>query len=107
MSNALEQKEVTIDDKVYVLVAFPATVGLEIQMEMQNLQSQGIAMSAAVIEKAISNGAFLASAKFTKALIDKHFSRRYKQMMELFFAILDFNFGSAEDPNEQSDTSGQ
>jgi len=108
MSNVLEQKEVTIDGKLYTLTAFPATLGLEIQMDMMNLQSEGKQASSAVVEKAITNGAYLASAKLTKALIDKHFSRRYGQMMELFMAIMEFNFGAGEEgPNEQSDTSEQ
>lgn len=108
MSNVLEQKEVTIDGKIYILSAFPATTGLEIQMEMMDLQSQGRAFSASVVEKAITNGAYLGSAKLDKKLIDKHFSRKYNQMMELFAAICEFNFGSGEDgPNDQSDTSEQ
>jgi hypothetical protein len=108
MSNVLEQKEVTIDDRIYILTAFPATVGLEIQMEMMDLQTEGRSFSAAVVEKAITNGAYLGSAKLDKKLIDKHFARKYDQMMQLFAAICEFNFGAGEDgPNEQSDTSGQ
>lgn len=108
MSNIIEQKEVTIDGKIYILTAFPATLGLEIQMEMINLQMQGLTYTSSLVEKAITNGASLASAKLTKALIDKHFSRRYNQMMELFAAIVEFNFGSGEEgPNERSDTSDQ
>lgn len=108
MSNVLEQKEVEIDGKLYILHAFPATLGLEIQMDLMNLQSQGLSVSASVVEKAITNGAYLASAKLTKALIDKHFSRKYNQMMELFAAIIEFNFGAGEEgPNGQSDTSEQ
>ncbi len=105
MSNALEQKEVQIGGKTYILVAFPATLGLEIQMELMNLQSQGIQASASVVEKAITNGAYLASAKLDKKLIDKHFARKYNDMMELFGKIMEFNFGGDEDPNAQSDTS--
>lgn len=107
MSNVLEQKEVTIGGKLYILTAFPATLGLEIQMDMMNLQAEGRQASAAVVEKALTNGATLASAKLTKALIDKNFSRKYGEMMELFMAIVEFNFGGDEGPNEQSDTSDQ
>lgn len=107
---SLETKEVTIDGKIYILTAFPATLGLEIQMEMVNLQTQGMAVSASLIEKAISNGACLASAKLDKKLIDKHFARRYQQMMELFYAVMGFNFGDEAgegSPNAESDTSEQ
>jgi hypothetical protein len=108
MSNVLEQKEVTVGGKLYILTAFPATLGLEIQMDLMNLQAQGIQVSASVVEKAITNGASLASAKITKALMDKHFARKYGEMMELFTAIIEFNFGAGEEgPNDQSDTSDQ
>lgn len=103
--NALEQKQVTIGEKLYILTAFPATLGLEIQMEMANLETQGLVFSASLIEKAITNGASLASARMDKKLIDKHFSRKYKEMMELFYAIIEFNFGGDSDPNVESDTS--
>lgn len=104
---SLEQKEVSIGGRVYILQAFPATLGLEIQMDLMNLQTMGQAVSASVVEKAITNGAFLGSAKMDKKTIDKHFSRKYGEMMELFSAIIAFNFGDEEDPNADSDTSDQ
>jgi len=106
MSITLEQKEVTIGGKIYILQAFTTSLGLEIQNELIGLEQRGESFSASLIEKAVLNGAYIGSAKITKELFNKHFSRKYKDLMELFQQILVFNYGEGEEgPNAESDTS--
>lgn len=106
MSITLEQKEVTIGEKIYILQAFPTSLGLEVQNELAMLQANGEPITGSLIEKAVTNGAYIGSAKISKELFNKHFSRKYKDLMDLFQAILVFNYGEAEEgPNAESDTS--
>lgn len=105
--NMLEQKEVTVGGKLYILTALPAEYGLDMQMKLQNMAAIGQPPSAEMIKATICKGASLASAKITSELFDKHFARKYGAMLELFAEICKFNFEEDEGPNGESDTSDQ
>lgn len=105
--NLLEQKEVSIGGKLYILTAVPTDFGLEVQIELQSLLSNGLPPTADLIERVVCKGATLGSAPITKQTFNKHFARKYGVLMELFSEICKFNFEDEDSPNVESDTPGQ
>lgn len=108
--DTLEQKEEKVGDVLYILTAFPTMIGLEIQSEIMACTVAGLPFPPTLIKKAVCQGATIGSARIDDKKFDKHFSKKYQELMELFYKILAFNFGGVEDeesPNEESDTSAQ
>lgn len=117
MISAPQQKQVTIGSHNYILKPFNALFGLKMMNEIQKAMSkakgetegegsgvQGYDFSPEQIKEAIVAGVeSVDNSAFTAAKFDKHFVRKYKDIYELFGAVLAFNFDGMDgesDPNE-------
>lgn len=87
-----------MEDRLYVLTQLPATKGLEVQLKLDS----GV-FSADLVREVVSMSTYLGSVKLEGKRYEEHFAGRYKHLMELFNAILDFNFGEnfPEDVSEE------
>jgi hypothetical protein len=103
------QKELTLGESKYMLVAFPAMTGLTILNEVMKVigSTDGSEFKPEFIRIVIMKGSQLNTIAWTEKRFDDHFKKKYKEMYQLFQEILDFNFDLkaestevAEDPNE-------
>lgn len=85
-----EEKEVVINDTKYDVKALPAIKGLQLMTELEKAGSMPPPdlVRAVVLESVTVN-----SIQPTDEWFNKHFSRNYKELYELFSEIVDFNFG--------------
>lgn len=100
---ALETKEVTIDDNLYIITAMSATDGMEFFSQAQGLLSSGM-IPARQMKELIIKYVKIGSKKFDEKSYDIHFSRKYDRLNELFASVMEFNFGEM-DPNAGEDDS--
>ena len=105
--NVADQKEIKIGDSTYILTAFPAMFGIDVQLQLLQLNQAGIPYSTDLVEKVVTKGATLGSLALTKQKIDSHFRKKLPELLKLFEEILVFNFGDGDEnsPNGESDTS--
>lgn len=105
---ALETKIISVDgykdkDGVrpfdYTVTKLPAKKGLEVQLKLMDEN-----MSADFVQDVICSSVALGSVKMTSAKFDDHFSGKYGHLMNVYNAVLEFNFdenftesGSVED----------
>jgi hypothetical protein len=82
----------------YTVTKLPAKKGLEVQLRLQD------PWTADFIQDVVCSSVALGSVKMTGAKFDDHFSGKYGHLMDLYTAIIEFNFdenftenGTAED----------
>lgn len=92
MDNTIE-----IGGTTYVLKMFPTMTGLGL---ISKLEKSGFTDE--VILEVITKGAGIGSVNIDRKKFDEHFRGKYKELMELFAAVLKFNnlFPEAEDGEE-------
>lgn len=106
----LEQKTVEVGDKEYLIQAFPAKYGLTVMEEM--MSGDGNFSTTRMVD-IICRSVTYRNKLFTEQTFGVHFSRKYKEIVELFNEVLVFNFGEESDipldseSSERSDTSGE
>ena len=100
MIQTLEQKEVQVGDDVYLLEAFPAKFGLTIMEEMLKGENFSTSRMVDILLRSVSYQGRL----FTEQTFNKHFSRKYKEVAELFNEVLVFNFGETLDNPLEDET---
>lgn len=94
MLDLLEQKEVVVGGEKYLITALGALKGLEYAPKLNGADNKFIAQ---LIMETVSHG----NMPLTGDKFDKHFSRRYESIYNLFEEILEFNWGvGTENPNE-------
>lgn len=93
---ALENKFVTIEgyktkDEVksveYIFTKFPATKGLDIQFKLRDDM-----ITPAFIKDVICSSVQLGSNKMSGDKFDEYFSGRYNHLMDVYNAVLEYNF---------------
>ena len=103
--NIREQKQMTIGTDNYIITAFDATYGLDVLAQVQKLGMSGESPSGKFLKDVILKSVTVNNFQLDDKTFDKHFSKKYTQMFQLFEAIISFNFGDENDPNGDSDTS--
>ena len=93
MLDLLEQKEVEVGGEKYLITALGALKGLEYAPKLVDADNKLIIQ---IITECVSHDNMpLSGEKF-----DKHFSRRYTAIYELFNEIVEFNWGlDVKSPN--------
>lgn len=88
----------------YLIKALPAMYGLSVMNTLQALEGNP---SSEFMKELVLRSVTVNNIQPTEEWFNKNFSRNYKELYELFQAIISFNFGDMEDgsPNEQSVTS--
>lgn len=114
---ALETKQVTVEgyknkdgeiqDHVYTFKKFPATKGLDIQMKLARMLGEDSKeqMSAEFVKEVVLNCVSIGSTgKMDSNKFDDHFSGRLQHLMQVYYAVLAFNFDEnfTEDDSEES-----
>lgn len=103
---ALEQTEKEIGGNRYLITALDALTGLDVMNNISESESKGEPLEPGFIKRVIMKSVTINNKQMTGDVFDKIFSRKYKELSELFGEIVKFNFGEGEDsPNAESDTS--
>lgn len=102
--NVREQHTVVIGNETYLITAFDATFGLNVMSQLQKMGESNELPSGAFVKGVVLNCVSWKNKMMTEELFNTHFSKKYKELMELFKEILNFNFGE-EGPNDESGTS--
>ena len=83
----------------YTVTKLPAKKGLDVQLKLMDEN-----MNADFVQDVICSSVALGSVKMTAAKFDDHFSGKYGHLMNVYNAVLEFNFdenftesGSVED----------
>lgn len=96
MLEILEQKEVVIGGEKYLITAMGASEGLEY---IPKIGKETPSMVKEAIIKYVSHQ----GVKFDVSRFDKHFSKKYSEIYDLYNEIINFNFeGVISSPNEES-----
>lgn len=98
----MSDKTFTKGETVYNLRLFPTMLGLKIQRKLAGL-SEDNSPEPELFFEVISAGCSINSIAVTAKKFDDHFKGKYAELLELFYAILTYNFGS-EGPNVDSGT---
>lgn len=101
-----EQHTVTVGKNSYLITALTTSAGFETLAKLQEMGDGGVP-DPLFMKKLIMTSVTINNVAFTADSYELTFSRKHKEAMELFGAIVAFNFGDMEDPNEQGDTSAQ
>lgn len=105
--NILEQKNVTVGKTNYILTALDASYGLSALNQLMQLGA-GATPPAAFVKDMVLRSVTVNNIQPNETWYNKHFSRNYKELYDLFAEIVKFNFpelGGDEEGNDQSDTS--
>lgn len=88
----LEQKQTTVGGKDYLIVALPALLGLSL---IDHMGSRGLeaSISPAMQTQVLLRSLRYQNKEFTEETFNIHFSRRYKDILELTKQVLEFNLG--------------
>ena len=97
MLSVLEQKEVVINGKLFVIEAMGATEGLEFLTKIVE------GADAKLIRDTILKTVIYEGSKRDVKWFDRFFSRKYRDVQTLFDEIVEFNLG--ENPKDEGDTS--
>lgn len=97
-----DQHEYIDGDNRYLITAFGATYGLEVMNKLSEFANKMENPSAGFIKGVILHSVTHNNMSVDEKWFDKHFSRKYKEVQELFAEIIKFNFGEDEGdlPNE-------
>lgn len=96
MISILEQKEVEVGGCNYLITAMGASEGLEFIPKIGKENSE-------LIKSTIMKFVSFEGMAFDNNRFDKHFSKKYKEIYDLYNEIVTFNFeGVMESPNDQS-----
>lgn len=92
-------------DTSYLIRALPAEYGLEVLRTLSEVENPTPKFMKEVIFKSVT----VNNMQPTDEWFNKHFSRNYKELHDLFATIVEFNFGSGEEdsPNAEGGTSGE
>lgn len=84
----------------YLIRALPAEYGLEVMNTLQMLDGNP---TAAFMKELVMRSVTVNNMQPSDEWFNKNFSRNYKELYEVFKAIVEFNFGDMEDdsPNEE------
>lgn len=100
----MEQKILTKGETNYQLRLFPTMLGLKLQRKLSMIGEAG--PEPETFFEVISQGCSINSIAVSQKKFDDHFRGKYEELLEVFYAILAYNFGGAQDdPNMESDTS--
>lgn len=88
----------------YLIRALPAEYGLNVMNTLQTFEGSP---SASFMKELVMRSVTVNNMQPNDEWFNKNFSRNYKELYELFKAIVEFNFGDMEDdsPNVGSVTS--
>lgn len=90
-----------IGGTTYVLKMFPTMTGLGM---ISKLEKNGFTDE--VILEVITKGASIGSLSIDRKKFDQHFQGKYKELMELFAAVLKYNNLFPEDEGEEGNEEG-
>lgn len=85
-----EDKEVKINNTKYTIKSLPAMKGLHL---MNELEKSGSTPHPDLVRAVVLESVTVNNIQPTDEWFNKHFSRNYKELYELFSEIVDFNFG--------------
>lgn len=97
-----EELEKKIGETRYLIRALPASYGLHV---MAKLGEFGNVPPSEFLKELILKSVTVNNIQPTEEWFNKHFSRNYKEMYDLFNEIVEFNFGS-EDENSPNTEGG-
>jgi len=97
-----EQTTVFIGDNTYLITALEATYGLDVLNQVQKMALTGDSPSSAFVKEVIMKSVTVNNLQMNEKLFNTHFSKKYKEMFELFEKIIAFNFGEEDGPNQDS-----
>jgi len=98
-----EQHTVDIGQNTYIITALGTSAGFETMKVLREVGDEGIP-DPLFIRKLIVGSVTVNNMPVTVEKYEQMFSRKFHEAIELFQAIVKFNFG-VEDPNVQGDTS--
>jgi hypothetical protein len=96
---ALEQKQVKVAGVNYLITALPAEYGLEVMNELYSSDKE--VHESFRIKEIILKSVTMGGVKFTSDAYDKHFSRKYKEIFELYNEIMSFNYGTTIEEDDE------
>lgn len=95
-----DQHEYIEGNNRYLITAFGASYGIEVMNKLDEFARTQTNPSAAFVKGVILHSVTHNGKAVDEKWFDSHFSRKYKQAMELFAEIMKFNFGEEEDTEE-------
>lgn len=93
-----EEKTVEINGTKYLIKALPADYGFSVLNKLQTMMDSP---SPEFIKELVMKSVTANNVQPTNEWYNRHFARNYKELMDLFREIVEFNFEDLkEDPNE-------
>lgn len=82
-----KDKEGVVGEHMYIFEKLPAKKGLEVQLKLMEGE-----INPDLIQDVICSCVYLGSNKFSAAKFDDHFSGKYGHLMNVYNAVIEYNF---------------